>query len=168
MSGGCNMPAISSNNQQLVVFSLASEEYGVAITQVQEIIRQPDITRIPGMPVFIEGVINLRGRIIPVIDLRKRFGLEQKDASDKTRVVVADANAQTIGLVVDSVSEVVNLPKDQVDPIPPTIASIDAEYLSGVGKLEKRIVVLLDLAKLLGDLEKVAIDELNKKEKIAT
>ena len=159
------MPAISSNNQQLVVFSLASEEYGVAITQVQEIIRQPDITRIPGMPDFIEGVINLRGRIIPVIDLRKRFGLEQKASNDKTRVVVADASSQTIGLVVDSVSEVVNLPKDQVDPIPPTIASIDAEYLSGVGKLEKRIVILLDLGKLLGDLEKVAIDELSKKEK---
>jgi len=159
------MSVISSSNQQLVVFNLASEEYGIAITQVQEIIRQPDITRIPGMPAFIEGVINLRGRIIPVIDLRKRFCLEQKAVNDKTRVVVADASSQTIGLVVDSVSEVVNLPKDQIDPIPPTIASIDAEYLSGVGKLEKRIVILLDLGKLLGDLEKVAIDELNKKEK---
>lgn len=161
------MPAISSNTQQLVVFSLADEEYGVAITQIQEIIRQPDITRIPGMPDFIEGVINLRGKIIPVIDLRNRFGLEQKVETDKTRVVVADAGGQTIGLVVDSVSEVVNLPKDQVDPIPPTIASIDAEYLSGVGKMDKRIVILLDLNKLLGDLEKVAIDELGKKEKTA-
>jgi purine-binding chemotaxis protein CheW len=159
------MPAVSANNQQLVVFSLANEEYGVAITQVQEIIRQPEITRIPGMPLFIEGVINLRGRIIPIIDLRKRFKLEQQQVNDKTRVVVVDAGGQTIGLVVDSVSEVVNLPKDQVDPIPPSIASIDAEYLSGVGKLEKRIVILLDLVKLLGDLEKVAIDELGKKEK---
>ncbi len=158
------MPTISNNNQQLVVFSLANEEYGVAITQIQEIIRQPDITRIPGMPAFIEGVVNLRGKIIPVIDLRKRFCLEQKEESDKTRVVVADAGGQTIGLVVDSVSEVVNLPTDQIDPIPPSIASIDAEYLSGVGKLEKRIVILLDLVKLLGDLEKVAIDELGKKQ----
>jgi purine-binding chemotaxis protein CheW len=158
------MPAISSNNQQLVVFCLANEEYGVAIIQVQEIIRQPDITRIPGMPVFIEGVINLRGRIIPVIDLRKRFGLQLQELSDSTRVVVADAGGQTIGLVVDSVSEVVNLPKDQIDPIPPSIASIDAEYLSGVGKLEKRIIILLDLLKLLSDLEKVAVDELGKKQ----
>lgn len=157
------MPVASTNNQQLVVFSLANEEYGVPITQVQEIIRKPEITRIPGMPDFIEGVINLRGKIIPVIDLRKRFGLERKEESDKTRTVVADAANQTIGLVVDSVSEVVNLPKDQIDPIPPSIASIDAEYLSGVGKIEKRIVILLDLGKLLGDLEKVAIDELGKK-----
>ena len=161
------MPAISSNNEQLVVFNLANEEYGVAITQVQEIIRQPEITRIPGMPDFIEGVINLRGRIIPVIDLRKRFGLQHKEASDSTRIVVADASGQTIGLVVDSVSEVINLPKEQIDPIPPSIASIDAEYLSGVGKLEKRIVILLDLAKLLSDLEKVSIEELGKKQEKA-
>lgn len=155
------MPAV----QQLVVFSLANEEYGVAITQIQEIIRQPDITRIPGMPSFIEGVINLRGRIIPVIDLRKRFNLERVEMTDKTRVVVADAAGQTIGLVVDSVSEVVNLPQDQIDPIPPSIATIDSEYLSGVGKMDKRIVILLDLSKLLGDLERVAIEQLGKKEK---
>lgn len=158
------MPAVSINTKQLVVFSLASEEYGVPITQVQEIIRKPEITRIPGMPDFIDGVINLRGKIIPVIDLRKRFKLEQKEATDKTRAVVADAANQTIGLVVDSVSEVVNLPKSQIDPIPPSIASIDAEYLSGVGKMEKRIVILLDLAKLLGDIERVAIEELGKKD----
>ncbi|MBN1824088.1 MAG: chemotaxis protein CheW [Endomicrobiales bacterium] len=159
------MPTAQSTSQQLVVFDLANEEYGIAITQVQEIIRHSDITRIPGMPNFIEGVINLRGRIIPVIDLRKRFGLDLKAVSEETRIVVADAGDQTIGLVVDSVSEVINLTKDQIDPIPPTISAIDADYLSGVGKLEKRIVVLLDLAKLLGDLERAALLELSKKEK---
>ncbi|MHB9154424.1 MAG: chemotaxis protein CheW [Endomicrobiales bacterium] len=158
------MPAAQSNHQQLVVFNLADEEYGVTIIQIQEIIRQPEIARIPGMPAFIEGVINLRGKIIPVIDLRKRFALDEKVATDKTRVVVADAGGQTIGLVVDSVSEVVNLSLDQIEAIPPTIASVDAEYLSGVGKLDKRMVILLDLSKLLNDLERVAVEQMGKKD----
>ncbi|HBB66277.1 MAG: chemotaxis protein CheW [Elusimicrobia bacterium GWA2_56_46] len=152
--------------QQLVVFSLSSEEYGVPITQIQEIIRLPEITRIPGMPGFIEGVINLRGRIIPVIDLRGRFGLEQKERTEKNRIVVADAGGQTVGLVVDGVSEVLQISGEQIDPIPPSMSSIDSEYLSGVAKIDKLLVILLDLAKLLNDLEKtvsgVAAREKNK------
>jgi len=152
--------------QQLVVFSLSSEEYGVPITQIQEIIRLPEITRIPGMPGFIEGVINLRGRIIPVIDLRGRFGLDQKERTEKNRIVVADAGGQTVGLVVDGVSEVLQISGDQIDAIPPSMASIDSEYLSGVAKIDKLLVILLDLAKLLNDLEKtvsgVAAREKNK------
>jgi len=154
-----------NNTQQLVAFNLANEEYGVAITQVQEIVRVPEITHIPGMPVFIEGVINLRGKVIPVIDLRKRFGLEQKEYTEKTRIVVADAGGQIIGLVVDSVSEVAQLAQDQIDAMPPSITSIDAQYLQGVGKMGKRLVILLDLAKLLGDLERVTLEGLGKKDK---
>jgi purine-binding chemotaxis protein CheW len=153
------------NIHQLVAFNLSNEEYGVPITQVQEIVRVPEITHIPGMPHFIEGVINLRGKVIPIIDLRKRFALEQKEHSEKTRIVVADAGGQIIGLVVDSVSEVAQLSQDQIDVMPPSITSIDAQYLSGVGKMGKRLVILLDLAKLLGDLERVTLDQLGKKDK---
>jgi purine-binding chemotaxis protein CheW len=147
---------------QLVVFSLANEEYGVAIGQVQEIIRPQGITRIPGMPTFIEGVINLRGKIIPIIDLRDRFGLAQKEADSNTRVVVAEVSSQTVGLVVDSVSEVLRLANDAIDPLPPTITNIDGEYLKGVGKLDRRLIILLDLEKVLTDLEKSTLEKISK------
>lgn len=155
------MPAVQSKTQQLVAFNLANEEYGVGITQVQEIVRLPDITRIPGMPDFIEGVINLRGKIIPIIDLRKRFSLGNKAMDDKSRIVVANTLGHVIGLIVDNVSEVVNLSGEQIEPIPPTIATIDAEYLAGVGKLDKRLVILLNLEKLLSDIEQIALEKLN-------
>jgi purine-binding chemotaxis protein CheW len=147
---------------QLVVFSLANEEYGVAIGQVQEIIRPQGITRIPGMPSFIEGVINLRGKIIPIIDLRDRFSLVKKDSDSNTRVVVAEVSSQTVGLVVDSVSEVLRLANDAIDPLPPTITNIDGEYLKGVGKLDRRLIILLDLEKVLTDLEKSTLEKISK------
>ncbi len=152
----------TAQRQQLVVFNLSSEEYAVTITQVQEIIRLPEITRVPNMPNFVEGVINLRGKIIPVIDLRKRFNLQIGEHTDKNRIIVADAAGQTIGLIVDGVSEVITLSNEQIDPIPPTIASIDTEYLQGVGKLEKRLVILLDLKKVLTDIEKAAIKKIEE------
>lgn len=154
------------NTRQLVAFYLANEEYGVEIVQIQEIIRKMEITRIPGMPDFIEGVINLRGKIIPVIDLRKRFDLELTEDTDRTRIIVTQTSDQIIGLIVDGVSEVVHLPSDQIEPIPQTISAIDAEYLSGVGKLENRLVILLNLDKLFSELEKAAIEQIHKKEKI--
>ena len=160
------MPEQKNKTQQLVAFFLANEEYGVPIIQVQEVIRKPDITRIPGMPDFIDGVINLRGKIIPIIDLRKRFGLANKEDTDKTRIIVTKATDQIIGLVVDGVSEVVHLNDEQIEPIPQSIASIDAEYLSGVGKLAKRLIILLNLEKLLSDLERIALEHLGKKDKI--
>ena len=153
------MSETKANLKQLVVFNLASEEYGVPITQVQEIIRLPEITRIPGVSGFIEGVINLRGKIIPIIDLRQRFGLEHKDRTEKTRIVVAEAGGQTLGIVVDGVSEVLQVSGDQIESMPPSIASIDAEYLSGVAKVDKMLVILLDLAKVLREFEKASLQE---------
>jgi len=156
------MQTVQSKTQQLVAFKLSDEEYGVEITQVQEIVRMSEITRIPGMPDFIEGVMNLRGKIIPVIDLRKRFLLPGKAVDDKSRIVVVNVSGQIIGLIVDSVSEVINLSEGQITPIPSTIAAIDAEYLDGVVNiLEKRMVILLNLEKLLSDIAKIAIERLN-------
>ena len=148
--------------KQIVAFNLADEEYGVDIIQVQEIVRPPEITRIPQMADFIEGVINLRGKIIPVIDLRKRFKIPERSRSDKTRIVVADASGQTIGLVVDGVSEVLRISDDSVDSIPPSISSIDTEYLTGVAKQAgERLIILLDLKKILTELEKAAVSGLS-------
>ena len=110
----------------------------------------------------VEGVINLRGKIIPIIDLRDRFGLVKKDDDANTRVVVAEVSSQTVGLVVDSVSEVLRLQNDSIDPLPPTITNIDGEYLKGVGKLDRRLIILLDLEKVLTDLEKTTLEKMNK------
>ncbi len=139
---------------QLVTFSIGDEEFGVEILKVQEINRMMEITRVPKAPDFVEGVINLRGRVIPVIDLRKRFGLESKVHDKDTRIIVIEINKMIVGFVVDAVSEVLRIPADTVEPPPPVVAGLDSEYISGVGKLEDRLLILLDLDSLLSRKEK--------------
>ncbi len=145
---------------QLVSFKLGDEEFGVDIMQVQEIIRMQNITSVPNAPDFVEGVINLRGRVIPIIDLRKRFGLEQKDHDKATRIIVVKVDEITVGLVVDEVSEVLRIPKETVEPPPPIVAGVESEYISGVGKLEDRLLILLDLSKTLSKEEKASLEML--------
>ena len=139
--------------EQLVVFRLANEDDGVDIGAVRTIIRMQEITEIPRSPEFVEGVINLRGSIIPVIDLRKRFGLPAEDSTKASRIVVVESAGQMIGMVVDAVAETLRLPADAIEPPSPIIASVDAEYLRGVGKQDNRLVILLDLSKVLTSKE---------------
>ena len=140
---------------QLVTFSIGSEEFGVDILKVIEIIRTMEITKVPKAPAFVEGVINLRGLVIPIIDLRRRFGLAEKAWDSDTRIIVIEINGMSVGFVVDSVSEVLRIPANTVEPAPPVVAGVDSDYISGVGKLEDRLLILLDLDKLLSadDLE---------------
>jgi purine-binding chemotaxis protein CheW len=135
---------------QLVTFTIGDEEFGVDILKVREINRMMDITRVPKSPPFVEGVINLRGKVIPVINLRKRFAMETRESDKETRIIVVEVDTKTIGFIVDSVSEVLRIPADTVEPPPPFVADVDAEYISGVGKLEDRLLILLDLEKLFG------------------
>ncbi len=144
---------------QLVVFRLGAEEYGVPITQVQEINHLSTPTRIPRSPAFVEGVINLRGKVIPVIDLKKRFELERTEYTEDARIVVVEISGHTVGVIVDEVSEVLRLPTSSIDPPPAIIAGITAEYLRGVGKLQDRLLILLDLEKILTEREKSELDE---------
>ncbi|MGD9779240.1 chemotaxis protein CheW [Methanomethylovorans sp.] len=135
---------------QLVVFQLGEEEFGLEIMQVQEIIRIPEITRIPHSPDYVKGVINLRGKIITVINLDTRFGMEQKVHDDNSRIIVAEVDENVVGMVVDSVSEVLRLPLSTVEPVPEIISTkINANYLKGVGKLEDRMLILLDITKVV-------------------
>ena len=140
---------------QLVTFSIGSEEFGVDILKVIEIIRTMEITKVPKAPAFVEGVINLRGLVIPIIDLRRRFGLAEKAGDSDTRIIVIEINGMSVGFVVDSVSEVLRIPANTVEPAPPVVAGVDSDYISGVGTLEDRLLILLDLDKLLSadDLE---------------
>jgi len=139
---------------QLVTFSIGDEEFGVEILKVQEIIRMLEITKVPKAPPFVEGVINLRGKVIPILDLRKRFGLQSRSHDKNTRIIVIEINSMIVGFIVDSISEVLRLPANTVEPPPPVVAGLDSDYISGVGKLEDRLLIMLDLNRLLSNEER--------------
>ena len=141
--------ATNSEILQIVTFKLGNEEYAVDILKVQEINRVVEITSIPNAPSYVEGVINLRGKVIPVINLRKKFGLDSKEMDSQSRIMVVDIGS-TVGLIVDSVSEVLRLSSDTIEPPPPmTAGNGSSEYIKGVGKLADRLLILLDIEKLL-------------------
>jgi len=147
--------AESTTSMQLVSFKLAQEEYGIEITRVQEIILMGEITRVPQTPVYIKGLINLRSTVIPIIDLRLRFGLASQAATDDTRIMVINVRGKTMGIVVDAVSEVLRVSHDQIAPPPATVAGLGREYLTGLVKLENRLLILLDLDRILGEEDRV-------------
>ena len=151
--------AAGSTILQLVTFRLGSEEYAIDILKVQEINRMVDITSVPNSPSDVEGVINLRGKVIPVINLRRKFGLGTKEADAQSRIMVVDVGI-TVGLIVDSVSEVLRLSSDTVEPPPPMTGGIGSEFIRGVGKLQDRLLILLDIDKLLGHDEMHAVAQL--------
>lgn len=144
--------------RQVVVFHLAGEAYGVDIRFVREIIPVASITRLPNAPAFVEGVINLRGHVLPVLDLRKRFGLSSEVDPRRTRIMVAEVNAHTVGLVVDSVSEVLRVAESTVEPATGALVGVELRFVEGVAKLPDRLVILLDLEHLLGKSEARALD----------
>ena len=136
-------------DRQLVVFTLGDETYGVDIATVREIIRMQAITAVPGTAHFVEGVINLRGMVIPVVDLRKRFRLNEAEHGKETRIVVLNSEGQEIGVIVDSVAEVLRVSSDAIEPPSSMITTTDSEYLLGIVKLPDRLVILLDTERLL-------------------
>ena len=138
---------------QLVTFKIAEEEFGVDILRVQEIIRMMPITKVPKAPSFVEGVINLRGKVIPIIDMRRRFGMEANVHNEQTRITVMDLQGQVVGFVVDAVREVLRIKESTVEAPPQVVAGVGSEYLKGVGKLDDRLLILLDLDKLLSETE---------------
>ncbi|HVJ49537.1 chemotaxis protein CheW [Desulfitobacterium sp.] len=136
--------------EQLVTFGLGSEEFGVDIMLVQEIIRIPPITRVPKAPSFIEGVINLRGNVIPVVSLRNRFGMDSAEETDFSRIIVLEVANRVFGIRVDAVTEVLRLDTDAIEPPPPIALGIDSHYIRGVGKIGERLLILLDLEHIMG------------------
>lgn len=136
--------------EHLVTFLLTDEEYGVDVRLVQEIIRVTEVTQVPRAPEFIKGVINLRGRIIPVIDLKRKLGLGDVVIERQTRVVVVRLRDRLIGLLVDGASQVLKVPVSTIEAAPEEVVEIDANYIRGVAKLEKRLIILVDLPKILG------------------
>ncbi len=142
---------------QLVSFTLAKELYGIEITKIREIILITDITRIPETPDFLKGLINLRSMVIPVIDLRVRFGMPEGEVTDESRIIVLQACGKTIGIMVDAVSEVLRVKHEQISPPPPTLAGSGRDYLSGLVKLDDTLLILLDIDKIFNEEEMLAM-----------
>jgi purine-binding chemotaxis protein CheW len=143
---------------QLVSFMIGAEEFGIDILRVREIIRPVLITRVPKTPAFVEGVINLRGKIVPVIDLRKRFGLPSRERDKNTRIIVVELHEMVVGFMMDAVKEVVRVDRARIEPPPELVASIDAGYVKGVAKLEDRLLILLDIEEVLSSDERVSLE----------
>ena len=150
-----------TTEEQVVVFSLAEELYGLDISRVQGIIKMPEVTRVPRAAEFVEGVINLRGEIVPIIDLRKRFGLRQQENSVDTRIINVEMDDHLVGLIVDAVEEVLNIPSDVIEPPPDLVTTMDSAYLRGIAKLQDRLVILLDLDRVLSTGEQQAIGRMS-------
>ncbi len=150
---------IRDHEEQLVVFDVGKEVYGVDISRVQEIIRMQAITRVPGAPPFVEGVINLRGKIIPVIELHHRFGLASSDAGTDGRIVVVETEGHVVGMVVDSVSEVMRISTECIEPPSAIVAGADTDYMRGIAKLEGRLIILLQLDKVLTSEQRASLQD---------
>ena len=146
-----------SKEAHIVGFRIGRETFGVPIGLVHEIVRVPDITAVPDSPGYVEGVINLRGKIVSVVDLRKRFGEKEIVAGKKNRILVAEVSGKMVGLIVDAASEVIKLPEAEIDPPPSVFEEGELNYVTGVGKLKGRLIILVDLSKILqkGELRRL-------------
>ncbi len=142
-------------DNQLVVFDLANEQYGVNIGAVESIIKMQSITAVPHAPSFVEGVTNLRGAVLPVIDLRKRFNLPAEKGTKDNRIVVVEINAAQVGMVVDAVTEVLSVSDEDVEPPPAIVTTVDSAFITGIAKIDGRLIILLELSQVLDTEEKV-------------
>ncbi|MEE9523939.1 MAG: chemotaxis protein CheW [Thermodesulfovibrionales bacterium] len=134
---------------QLVVFKIGKEYFGVGIDVIREIVRLPEVTDVPDAPDFLEGMINLRGKIVPVIDLKKRLKLQGGERGKATRVLVTDETDTLAGLIVDSVDEVIRIEPEAVEEPPEMMTAVGVEYITGVAKVDERLIILLDITKML-------------------
>jgi purine-binding chemotaxis protein CheW len=134
---------------QLVVFSIGNEFYGVDVDAVESIIKMQEITRLPHAPEFVEGITNLRGAVVPILDLRKRFGLEASEATRDTRIMIVNMNSTNVGMVVDSVTQVVRISAESIDPPPQMAMTVNSAFIKGIAKLDEMLIILLDLKKVL-------------------
>lgn len=152
-----------AENEQIikaVIFQLKDEEYGVDVHQVQSIERMIHITRVPKMPDFVKGVINLRGVVTPIIDLKERFSIETSDYTESTRIIIVQVDDKEVGLIVDSANDVIDIPTEKIEQPPEVVGKIESDYIRGVAKLDDRLLILLNLNKVLNAEELAAIADI--------
>lgn len=150
----------SQKLSKYLTFTLGAEEYGLEILKVREIIGLMDITRVPRMPDFVRGVINLRGKVIPVIDLRQKFGMETQEDTQETCIIVVDLSSTMMGVVVDKVSEVLDIADEEIEETPDFGVKINTDFIQGVGKSKGKVVMLLDIGMVLTAEETQSISEI--------
>ena len=134
---------------QLIKFMVADLTFGIEITQIHQILKPQQIFKVPNTAPFIEGLLNLRGRVLTVFNLRKRFGLPEKENDDNTKIIIVTLNDYLLGFIVDSVTEIVRIPDEDIEMTPPSLHGFDKKFLSGIGKVDDKVILLLDLAKVL-------------------
>lgn len=144
--------------QQLVIFELANESYGINIAVVESIIKMQAITQLPQTPTYVKGVINLRGSVLPVIDLRSRFALEAREYTRQTRIIIVTMGNIKVGVTVDGVSEVLRVSDELIEPLPPMVSSVNSVFLKGIVRFEDRLIILLELDKVLDINEQQALE----------
>ncbi|MCR4435484.1 MAG: chemotaxis protein CheW [Clostridiales bacterium] len=149
-------------DRQLVIFNLNGEDFGVEITQVKEIIKPMEIFKVPDTPEFIEGLINLRGKVHTIFNLRRRLGLPVKEFDDGTKIIIVSVNSMLVGFIVDEVNEIVRVGEEHIEGTPEAITSLNKRYLSGVAKIGERIVLLLDLSNVLSFKEQEELKQIVK------
>ncbi|HNZ27235.1 MAG TPA: chemotaxis protein CheW [Spirochaetota bacterium] len=147
------------NERQLILFNLGKGSYGIPIENVFEIKKMEEITVVPKAPKFIEGVINLRGNVVPVVDLRKRFGMEKSEITKRTKIIIVEIGKRQFGLVVDSVAEVVSLSNEQIEPSLPTVSGLKAEFINGIGKMSEKLIIILEISRILQSNEDIKVED---------
>jgi purine-binding chemotaxis protein CheW len=147
---------------QLVVFKMEKEEFACGINDVREVLKMIRVTPLPRSLDFVEGVINLRGDVIPVIDLRKRFGLAEAERTEDNRIIIVEVEERMVGLTVDSVTEVIRLSNTQIQEAPDQVAGSQTKLIMGVGKVDDRMLIILNLDRILTSAEQIALDDINQ------
>ena len=154
--GDLSSGADAGEMKQLIGFKVGKEEYGLELLRVKEVVRMRQITWLPKAPLCVKGIINLRGDVVPIVDLRERFGLETCEYTAMTRVIVAEVEGQPVGMVVDSASQVMRVPADQIDPPPMMMGEAARDIITGVGKIDGKLIAMIDVDRIL------SMDEMNE------
>ncbi len=155
---------VDQQGKQVVVLKLKDEEFGIDIYLVREVLKILPITALPDTHKFIEGVINIRGSVIPVIELCKRFGFAEDTRSRESRIIIVESNGEQVGLIVNEVTEVLRISGEEIQPPPSRLAGTHAEFLEGVARCDNRLIILLDIENLLSSQEKLEIENCHKLE----
>lgn len=154
---------MSNLSTQFLTFQLGGETFAIPIANVREVLKLPDLTAIPGSPDFIRGVINVRGNVVPVVDLKRKFGQPLTEKSRKTRVVIVESHLRdkniVLGALADSVDEVIDLPENQVEPPPEVGITLKTDFIRGIGKVEERFIILLDVARVFSEQELIMVEK---------
>lgn len=148
---------VQQDIKKVIVFELANKEYAIEIDVVQGIERVMAITRVPRTPSYVRGVINLRGVITPVIDLRERFELESKEMDDNTRVIIVSLESYDVGLIVDGANDIVDIPTQSIESQPEVVGSVESDFISGIAKVDQRLLVILELATVLEPINRAEV-----------